>query len=81
LLKSYHWIHQVPGAISSSESLADQERSVPLSSRIGPRPLEHAEGHRDIVRRFGRFPHRNRILGRETTAAEQRFLDDGGFSG
>ena len=39
-----------------------------------------AEHHADIIRRFGRFPHRNRILGRETTPEEQAFLDEGGFS-
>ena len=43
--------------------------------------LKYAEEHRDIVRRFGRFPHRNTILGRATTPEEQKYLDDGGFSG
>jgi uncharacterized protein (DUF924 family) len=37
--------------------------------------------HRDIIAKFGRFPHRNRALGRATTAAEQDFLDAGGFAG
>jgi uncharacterized protein (DUF924 family) len=64
-----------------SEDLADQERSVALARRIGPDDLAHAEHHRDIVRRFGHFPHRNRILGRETTAEEQRYLDGGGYQG
>ena len=64
-----------------SEDLADQERSVALARRIGPDDLAHAEHHRDIVRRFGRFPHRNAILGRETTPAEQQYLDDGGYAG
>jgi uncharacterized protein (DUF924 family) len=64
-----------------SESLADQERSVALSQRLGRPSLDHAEGHRDIVARFGRFPHRNPILGRAMTAEEQRFLDEGGYSG
>jgi uncharacterized protein (DUF924 family) len=40
--------------------------------------LDYAIVHRDIVRRFGRFPHRNRILSRESTLEEQRFLDEGG---
>lgn len=62
-----------------SELLTDQDRSVALHHRIGY--LQNAERHRDIIRRFGRFPHRNAILGRTTTAAEQRFLDEGGFSG
>ena len=64
-----------------SEDLADQERSVALARRIGPDDLAHAKHHRDIVRRFGRFPHRNRLLGRTTTKDEQAFLDSGGFSG
>jgi uncharacterized protein (DUF924 family) len=64
-----------------SEDLADQERSVALARRIGPDDLAHAEHHRDIVRRFGRFPHRNRLLGRETTTEEQQYLDQGGYQG
>jgi uncharacterized protein (DUF924 family) len=64
-----------------SEDLADQERSVALARRIGPDDRAHAEHHRDIVRRFGRFPHRNKLLGRETTAEEQKYLDDGGYAG
>jgi len=64
-----------------SEDLADQERSVALARRIGPDDLAHAERHRDIVQRFGRFPHRNRILGRKTTPQEQQYLDDGGYQG
>ena len=43
--------------------------------------LKYAEQHADIIRRFGRFPHRNRMLGRATTPEEQAFLDAGGFSG
>jgi len=43
--------------------------------------LDFARRHRDIVARFGRFPHRNRSLGRETTQQEQSFLDQGGFAG
>jgi len=64
-----------------SEDLADQERSVALARRTGADDLAHAEHHRDIVRRFGRFPHRNRILGRETTPAEKHYLDNGGYQG
>ena len=64
-----------------SEDLADQEKSVALTRRLGEPYLAHALGHYDIVRRFGRFPHRNPILGRAMTAEEQRFLDEGGFSG
>ena len=64
-----------------SEDLADQERSVALSRPLGEEALKHAEGHHDIIRRFGRFPHRNPILGRAMTTEEQRFLDEGGFAG
>ena len=64
-----------------SESLADQERCVALCGALGGESLAHAEGHRDIIRRFGRFPHRNPILGREMSEEERRFLDDGGFGG
>ena len=64
-----------------SEELAHQERSVALCRELGGESLAHAEGHRDIIRRFGRFPHRNAILKRETTADELKFLDEGGFAG
>jgi uncharacterized protein (DUF924 family) len=43
--------------------------------------LKWAEMHADIIRRFGRFPHRNQMLGRSTTPEEQIFLDSGGFGG
>ena len=64
-----------------SEDLADQERSVALTRRLGEPDLSHALGHRDIVRRFGRFPHRNSILGRSMTREEQDYLASGGFKG
>jgi len=64
-----------------SEDPADQDRSVALMRSLGEEPLAHAEGHREIVRRFGRFPHRNAMLGRRTSAEEAAFLADGGFSG
>jgi len=64
-----------------AENLADQDLSVQLNARLGPVWKSHALGHRDIIRRFGRFPHRNPLLGRTTTAAEQAFLDGGGFAG
>lgn len=64
-----------------SEDPADQERSVALVRRLGEPDLSHALGHRDIVRRFGRFPHRNAILGRTTTPEEQHYLETGGFKG
>jgi uncharacterized protein (DUF924 family) len=64
-----------------SEMLADQDLSVELNAQLGPEARQHAEGHRDIVRRFGRFPHRNAMLGRETTPDEAAFLRGGGFAG
>ena len=64
-----------------SEVNGDQERSVALNRRFGEPNLSHAKRHRDIVRRFGRFPHRNPILGRATTEEEQRYLDEGGYAG
>ena len=65
-----------------SEDLSDQERCVTLARATGDADtLKWAELHADIIRRFGRFPHRNAVLGRVTTAAEQEFLDGGGFSG
>jgi uncharacterized protein (DUF924 family) len=64
-----------------SEQLADQERSVRLAEILGEPDLSHARRHRDIIRRFGRFPHRNPILGRSMTAEEQRYLDAGGYAG
>ena len=65
-----------------SENLADQERSLALSREInGGKADSYAEGHADIIRRFGRFPHRNATLGRLSTAEEQAFLDGGGFAG
>lgn len=65
-----------------SEDLADQERCVALSEASGDDDSTRwAIIHRDIIRDFGRFPHRNAVLGRETTDEERRFLEDGGFVG
>jgi uncharacterized protein (DUF924 family) len=65
-----------------SENMADQERSVAFYKAIGDADnLKWAEIHADIIRRFGRFPHRNAMLGRQTTPQEQAFLDSGGFAG
>jgi uncharacterized protein (DUF924 family) len=64
-----------------SENLADQERSVALNRRLGQPNSSHAERHCGIVRRFGRFPHRNPILRRVMTQEEQCFLDEGGYAG
>jgi uncharacterized protein (DUF924 family) len=66
-----------------SEALADQERCVELTkknadsgSEFNEKNYEAALQHRDIIARFGRFPHRNDILGRDSTAEELEFLQD-----
>ena len=65
-----------------SEDLADQERGEALYGAAGDADgLKWATIHADIIRKFGRFPHRNAVLGRKTTAEEQKFLDEGGFAG
>ena len=65
-----------------SENLTDQERSLALSREINAGKADpYAACHADIIRRFGRFPHRNAVLGRATTPDEQAFLDGGGFAG
>ncbi|MBP1852061.1 DUF924 family protein [Rhizobium halophytocola] len=69
-----------------SEDLADQEKCVDLFTRHHEQTgdeetLKYAVLHRDIITRFGRFPHRNKALGRQTTAEEQAYLDDDGFKG
>jgi uncharacterized protein (DUF924 family) len=65
-----------------SEILADQDRGVELAEELGdPELIKWTAIHRDIIVRFGRFPHRNAALGRATTPDEQAFLDEGGFSG
>jgi len=65
-----------------SESLPDQERCCALFAAAGDADLlKWAQLHADIIRRFGRFPHRNAVLGRTTTPEEQAFLDAGGFKG
>ena len=58
------------------EALADQERSVRLFQQAAglEKSLDFARHHRDLIRRFGRFPHRNAILGRESTPQEITYL-------
>lgn len=64
-----------------SEQLLDQDLAVELTQKLGGESLRFAIVHRDIIEKFGRFPHRNELLGRTPTPEEQRFLDDGGFAG
>ena len=64
-----------------AEDLADQERAVALFRELGNATyLDFAIRHRDVIARFGRFPHRNAILGRESSAAERQFLETPGSS-
>jgi uncharacterized protein (DUF924 family) len=65
-----------------SELLADHQRCVALAHALGDEgTLKFAKHHQGILRRFGRFPHRNDLLGRHTTPAEREFLESGGFAG
>jgi len=65
-----------------SEVLAHQHLCLQLARDQSDEEFAHyAELHLDIIRRFGRFPHRNAVLGRATTPEEQAFLDGGGFAG
>ena len=63
-----------------SEDIADQDRCVGLFGSALQDYLGYAERHRDIVRRFGRFPHRNALLGRQSTSEELEFLKQPGSS-
>jgi uncharacterized protein (DUF924 family) len=66
-----------------SENLADQERAVKLFESMkedDPMGYEYAKRHLDVIKKFGRFPHRNEILGRISTADEILYLrENGGF--
>jgi uncharacterized protein (DUF924 family) len=65
-----------------SESMADQDLACALCAASGDaNMIKWALLHRDIIARFGRFPHRNTSLGRETTENEAQFLQSGGFAG
>ena len=64
-----------------SEDLNDQQQAVNLTETLGPEPHRFAVMHRDIIDKFGRFPHRNAVLSRTSSPQEQRFLDEGGFDG
>jgi len=66
-----------------SENLCDQDRCVRLFLKRMPdgggTNLLHAKAHREVIRRFGRFPYRNEALNRATTPAEADFLDQGSY--
>ena len=66
------------------EDIGAQKRCVTLFEQLGPdfeENIKYARAHLDVIERFGRFPHRNPLLGRITTPEEQAFLDGGGFAG
>ena len=68
--------------LQHAEDMALQDRQLALfQSMERPADDRWAEHHHAIVERFGRFPHRNRALGRETTAEEKAFLEQDGFRG
>lgn len=65
------------------ETMASQDFCVSLCvERLGVNhsTTQHARAHRDVIARFGRFPHRNSVLGRPSTPEEIRFLDEGGYA-
>lgn len=64
-----------------SESMADQRRGLELVEHFDEQQKRPAVEHANIVQRFGRFPHRNAIWGRPSSAAELDFLRNGGFAG
>ncbi|WP_027135898.1 DUF924 family protein [Geminicoccus roseus] len=67
--------------LEHSERLEDQERCCELMATVeNPMMLDYALRHREVVARFGRFPHRNRILGRTSTPEEEAFLQEPGSS-
>ena len=61
-----------------SESLDDQKLACDVIAPLGEELLRYAERHREIIERFGRFPHRNAILGRASTPEEMEFLKQPG---
>ena len=60
-----------------SENLEDQDESVRRFGELVPGALDYAQQHREAIVRFGCFPHRNEVLGRETTAEQQAAIDAG----
>ncbi|MEP5155415.1 DUF924 family protein [Planktotalea sp.] len=67
-----------------SESLCDQERCIRLMKermpKTGESNLLHAQAHREVNRKFGRFPYRNEALARKFTDVEQDYVANGGYS-
>jgi uncharacterized protein (DUF924 family) len=65
--------------LEHAEDLALQDRAVALIAELTSEPMwaDYARKHREVIARFGRFPHRNALLGRASTAEEQEFLEQG----
>jgi len=61
-----------------AEDIAAQRRSLALFEALDPNDMEYARRHHEIIARFGRFPHRNAVLGRESTPEEIEFLKQPG---
>lgn len=83
LLPVQRWFIYLP--FEHSENLADQQQSVELFNSLSADPdsastIDYAIRHKSVIERFGRFPHRNQILGRATTPAEAEFLQQPGSS-
>ena len=68
---------------SHAESMGDQDWAVDLNAAriLGASSLLHSKAHREVIRRYGRFPFRNAALGRASTPAETEFLSAGGYGG
>ena len=83
LLPIQRWFIYIP--FEHSENLKDQRTCVKLFSSLEHHPesagtIEYAHRHLEVIERFGRFPHRNVILGRESTKEELEFLQQPGSS-
>ncbi|MFN0193005.1 MAG: DUF924 family protein, partial [Aestuariivirga sp.] len=86
--KGYHWALPPPKArwllmpFEHAEDLDAQHRCVALFGTMGLNDMAHwAKLHLDIIAKFGRFPHRNAVLGRKSTQEEVAFLRSGEFAG
>ena len=62
-----------------SEDADVQDKSLEMFAKLGEERALHARAHREVIKRFGRYPGRNAALGRESTAEERTFLEDGGY--
>ena len=81
MLAVERWFVYLP--FEHSESTPDQQRSLELFGNLSADPdsasaIDYARRHHDVIRRFGRFPHRNEILGRPSTPEELAFLQEPG---